>query len=271
MKKVLFIVLLPVLAISGIRSQTQHVLHSPHVSIPDTVWVFTPAYYADSQSITNPVVYLLNGWSGSYHQWNDITDCQEYANRYGFIIVCPDGLHDSWYINSPALQNSRYADFFFLDLMPFIAGRYRADPENIFISGLSMGGHGALYLYASKPELFRSAGSLSGVLNLSCAWNEYGIDRYLGIKGKRSGRQMLKHYSVIGNIGKIAESGKPIIITCGTSDQFYGINHDFRQACEERKIPLTCITSPGGHDNAYWKSAIGYHFDFFNRIVRSNN
>lgn len=266
MKKGLFTLLLPVLMISGLRAQTQHVLTSPYISKPDTVWVFTPVNYNDNQSGTYPVVYLLNGWSGTYHQWNDITDCQDYANRYGFIIVCPDGLYDSWYINSPAVQSSRYADFFFLDLMPFISGKYRIDPGNIFITGLSMGGHGALYLFESKPELFRSAGSLSGALELAACWNEYGIDRLLGIRGKRSGIRVLEKFSVTGHVDEIAASGKTIIITCGTSDQFYTVNQEFRIACEEYRIPLTCITSPGGHDYAYWKSAIGYHFDFFSKM-----
>jgi S-formylglutathione hydrolase FrmB len=229
--------------------------------------VFTPSNYTDNQNDKYPLVYLLNGWSGTYHQWNDITDCQAYADRYGFIIVCPDGLYDSWYINSPAVGNSQYADFFFLDLMPFIAEIYRIDPDHVFISGFSMGGHGALYLFAQKPDLFRSAGSLSGALDLAACWNEYGINKLLGIKGKRTGNRVLERYSVTGQIDQIAASGKPILITCGSSDQFYTVNQDFRKTCEDRHIPLTCITSPGGHDYAYWKSAIGYHFDFFKRIL----
>jgi putative tributyrin esterase len=270
MKKLFFFLLLTILVSSGIRAQIRHVITSAHISRADTVWVFTPSDYTADQSGNYPVIYLLNGWSGTYHQWNDITDCQAYADRYRFIIVCPDGLYDSWYINSPAVKTSQYADFFFLALMPFIAANYRADPVKQFISGLSMGGYGALYLFGLRPELFRSAGSLSGVLDLNDTWNEYDINKYLGIKGRRSGRRILEQYSVTGNIEKIARSGKPVIISCGTADRFYAINLDFRQACEEHHIDLTCITSPGGHDYAFWKSAIGYHFDFFARILRDS-
>ena len=165
----------------------QHIIKSLYIDNPDTIWIFTPAGYDPTNPAkTYPLVYLLHGWSGTYHQWNDITDCQRLADHYGFIIVCPDGLYDSWYINSPALKESRYADFFFQDLMPFISEKYHADTDNIFIAGLSMGGHGALYLFSQKPDLFRSAGSLSGVLDLSFARNEYGISRNLGITRKKS-------------------------------------------------------------------------------------
>lgn len=269
MKKIFPIQLLLALLFSGIQAQTQHILNSKHISKADTVWVFTPLEYKSTPAKSYPLIYLLHGWSGSYHQWNDIMECQKYADKYDFIIVCPDGQYDSWYINSPAIKESQYTDFFFLDLMPFIAETYRTDTKNIFITGLSMGGHGALYLFEQKPELFRSAGSLSGVLDLTNFWNNYRIRDYLGIKDQKSGVDILKVYSVIGNIDKIAGSGKEIIFTCGTSDPFYEVNNEFMRKCNEYKIMATYISSPGGHDYTYWKSAIGYHFDFFSKTVKS--
>ena len=50
--------------------------------------VITPASYATAQALH--VVYLLHGHSGNY------------ADQYGFIIVCPDGGYGSWYLDSPA-------------------------------------------------------------------------------------------------------------------------------------------------------------------------
>lgn len=266
-KKLLTAALLLALLVTGALPQSQHILTSKNIPKADTVWVFTPSDYGANPDKTYPAVYLLNGWSGTYHQWNDIMGCQAYADRYGFIIVCPDGLFDSWYINSPATPGNRFADFFHADLMPFIGQNYRILPDAVFITGLSMGGYGALSLFAARPELFRSAGSLSGLLDLTDHWKEYGIDRYLGIRDPQSGKQLLDRFSVIANADKIARAGKPIIFSCGTSDPFYAINHAFRLKCEALKINATCITSPGGHDYAYWKSAIGFHFDFFSRLI----
>jgi S-formylglutathione hydrolase FrmB len=267
MKKVQLIALLLSLYVTTLPARDQHILNTRHLPASDTVWVFTPAPYAAQPGKTFPVVYLLHGWSGTYRQWNDITDCQLLADRYGFIIVCPDGLYDSWYINSPALKQSRYADFFFFDLVPYITEKYRIDLENQFITGLSMGGHGALWLFAQQPDRFRSAGSLSGVLDLSFCPDEYRIGEYLVPKGKKPGKRVLAEYSVTGNIGKIAGSGKAIIFSCGASDRFYGLNKRFRQQCDEAGIPATYIVSPGDHNYAYWRSAIGFHFDFFAKQV----
>lgn len=269
MQRIIFLLISLVTTAPGIQAQDQHILKSKNIQSADTVWVFTPSVYKSDPEKSFPLIYMLNGWSGSYHQWNDIIGCQNFADRYGFIIVCPDGLFDSWYINSPAIAGSRYSDFFFSDLMPFIAENYRVDRENIFITGLSMGGHGALYLFAMNPGLFRSAGSLSGVLDLSICASEYRINDYLGIREPNSNDPLLKTYSVAGNIKRIAASGKEIIFTCGTSDRFYAVNNQFKTLCDEYRIAATYIISPGGHDYAYWKSAIGYHFDFFNLMVKS--
>jgi len=269
MRKILLFLVILLVIITGGAAQKQYVLSSRNILKADTVWVFTPSDYPANPTKKYPLIYLLHGWSGTYHQWNDIMDCQSYADRYGFIIVCPDGLYDSWYINSPAIKQSRYADFFFIDLMPFVTKTYRVDSENVFITGLSMGGHGALYLFEQKPDLFRSAGSLSGVLDLSVSRNEYRISDYLGLQHEKSDDKELEAYSVTGNIEKIAQSGKEIIFSCGTSDQFYAINNEFRLKCNEYKVDATYISSPGTHNYAYWKSAIGYHFEFFTKRIKS--
>lgn len=269
MKKPLLILTFLVLLFTGLQAQTQHILNSKHILKADTVWVFTPSEYNSNPATAYPLIYLLHGWSGNYHQWNDIMDCQKYADRYGFIIVCPDGLYDSWYINSPANKQSQFTDFFFQDLMPFVSKNYRTESENTFITGLSMGGYGALYMFEQKPELFRSAGSLSGLLDLTTYWNIFEINQVLGIKDQVSGTKLLNEFSVTRHAGKIAKTGKEIIFTCGSSDPFYAINNDFRLKCDELKINATYIISPGAHNYEYWKSAIGFHFDFFEKIIKA--
>ncbi len=267
MRKYLLLLIVFTALWQAISAQEQHVLKSGFIAETDTVWVFVPSAYEATSTAELPVLYMLHGWSGNYHQWNDIIDCQAYADRYSCIIVCPDGLYDSWYINSPVNEKSRYADFFFMDLMPFIANTYRVSHENIFITGLSMGGHGALYLFSQKPELFKSAGSLSGVVDLSNCKAEYGINKYLGLRNDKTDEQMLKTFSVTGNIDKIAGSGKEIIFSCGSTDRFYTINNEFKIKCDEYKIKATYISGPGAHDYAYWRSAAACHFEFFfNRI-----
>lgn len=246
-------------------AQDQQVFHSDFLNQPNTVWVFTP----ENQTLdtTFPLLYLLHGWSGSYHHWNDMIDCQEYANRYGFIIVCPDGLYDSWYLDSPVKGENQYEQFFEKELIPFINDKYRVQDENIFISGLSMGGHGALYLMEKNPAYFKAAGSLSGLLDLSDWGNQYGIDRVLGISATSKSDNILDKYSVMGNIDPLIKANKPLIVSCGTEDPFYRINVAFTEICKSNLIDIQFIESPGAHNSAYWSSAVRTHFEFFKGLT----
>lgn len=267
MKKNALLVILFVLTLFRTVAQDQHALKSVNLPIRDTVWVFTPQNYVEGSTVQFPMVFLLHGWSGNYKQWNDIADCKRLANRYGCIIVCPDGLYDSWYIDAPAIKQN-YTTFFFQELLPYLKSQYFIDTTNIFITGLSMGGHGSLYLFEQHPELFKAAGSLSGVLDLSFCWNEYGINRLLGINEKQT--TLLTNFSVIGNIQQLHKAQKEVIVSCGTSDRFFGLNEAFKKTCDALKIPITYITSPGGHDYVYWKSAIDYHFIFFENKMKTS-
>lgn len=262
MKPILLFVLLLLPGIH-LSAQDQLVLESEYLNQPDTVWVFTPGNYDSIPGNEFPLVYLLHGWSGNYRQWDEIMDCQAYADNYGFIIVCPDGLYDSWYLNSPVETENRYEDFFLEELMPLISKTYRCRENDIFITGLSMGGHGALYLYVQNPSLFKCAGSLSGLLDLNSWRDYYGITRILGLTGTDHDEQVLRAYSVAGKAGNIKSAGKEIMLSCGTEDPFYGINIEFITACKKMDIPVHFIETPGAHNMDYWRSAIGAQFDFF--------
>ena len=248
-------------------SQQQFVLQSGNLPKADTIWVFAPADYAENINQSYPAIYMLHGWSGNYHQWDDVIDCQEYADKYGFIIICPDGLYDSWYINSPAKKEMQFESFFILDLVPFISDKFRTQQQNIFITGLSMGGHGALYLFAMHPAYFKSAGSLSGLLKLNSRRNQYGIDLILGLEETENDNKLLSDYSVAGNIDKIKSANKQIIVNCGTEDPFYSINTNFVDITKKNNINIIFIESPGCHNYAYWESAIDEQFDFFQKLI----
>jgi putative tributyrin esterase len=267
MKRYFLLIVIIIFTGMDLMAQKQHVLRGASLPVADTVWVFTPAAYDSKPDDRFPVVYLLHGWMGSYHQWNDITSCQALSDRFRLILVCPDGLTDSWYINSPVAGGIQYADFFFGELMPYVNKTYRVDTADVFITGLSMGGHGALYLFAQRPELFRSAGSLSGVVDLRFCRDEYGIKERLGTGNGSVDKALAERFSVIGNLTKIATAGKEIIFSCGDSDRFFGLNNQFLKRCNENNINATYIISKGGHDYHYWKTAIGFHLEFFRRLA----
>ena len=236
-------------------------LYVPHT---DTTLVYTPRDYSMTSGRKYPVMFLLHGVGANFRQWNTIISVQRYADAYGFIIVCPDGLKDSWYINSPRKAMSKFEDFFFKDLMPAIKKKYRVEDEQVFITGICSGGHGAFSLFSKHPEMFRAAGSSGGVLDLSVEATNASLQNILGSNES----DVFRKFSMIHNVGKMAASQKEIIFDCGTEDVNYEANNDFRRRCDELKVKATYISQPGKHDKAYWQKAIKVQFDFFKRIIR---
>ena len=78
-----------------------------------------------------------------------------------FLIVAPEGRR-SFYINS-ADASVRYSDFFLQEFLPHIESKYRIRPGRA-ISGISMGGYGALRFAFAHPELFSAVSAQSAAL-----------------------------------------------------------------------------------------------------------
>jgi putative tributyrin esterase len=128
-----------------------------------------PAGYASSGK-RYPVLYFLHGLFGNDHRWIDrggkeIFDRLTADGTIGpVIVVLPNG-GETFYINSEDGKD-RYEDFFVQELVPFIDHQYRtiATKDARGISGLSMGGYGALHLAMRHPNLFGSVAASSAVL-----------------------------------------------------------------------------------------------------------
>ncbi len=245
-------------------AQDQIVYHSKNLPRADTTWVFKPKNHKNVDKL--PVIFLLHGYSGNYKQWNNIMNAQKYADDYGFIIVCPDGLFSSWYLNSPVKADCQYEKFFFEELFPDIKSKYKTDAQNVFISGLSMGGHGALYLFIQQEALFNAAGSTSGGIRLSDGFGKYGLGDLLGNPPADS--DLWKKFSVYENIDRLKGNTKPIIFDCGSSDMFYISNNLLKQKCDALKLNATYISQPGNHNKAYWAKSIKQQFEFFKNQLK---
>lgn len=129
-----------------------------------------PADYSTSAPRRYPTLYFLHGLFDNDHRWadrgaKDVFDKLTAEAQIGeFIVVLPDG-GETFYINSED-GKERYEDFFVQELIPFIDQHYRTIPNRDAraISGLSMGGYGALHLAMVHPDLFCSVAAASAVL-----------------------------------------------------------------------------------------------------------
>lgn len=258
---VIFYLLIPLKVLIG---QDQLIYKYEYLPGNDTVWIFKPGNYDTLKDY--PVLYLLHGWSGNYKQWSELVDLQYYSDELDFLIVCPDGFYDSFYLNSPKIKNSQFESFFIDILYPSIISNYSVDKERIFISGLSMGGGGAMFLFLRHSQLFLSAGSTSGLMDLSYSGNR---DKKLSeLLGEYSAnKEIFDQFSPINMLVNIKGSGKEIIFDCGTSDHLFDCNERFKSECDKNGIKATYITGPGNHNKEYWKKSIIYHFMFFKKLA----
>ena len=122
--------------------------------------VITPTSYKKSGPAL-PVVYLLHGYSGTYSDWviKD-PEMQKLADENHLIIVCPDGAFSSWYFDSPVDLTMHYETNVAIEIPTYIDSNYNTikDRKGRAITGLSMGGHGGLFLGFRHADMFGACG-----------------------------------------------------------------------------------------------------------------
>ena len=132
--------------------------------------VVLPASFDADKTKRFPILYELHGLGDNeqffVHSglWNLVEDQRERGELKEFLIATPAG-GASFYINSKG-GKVRYEDFLLREFFPFIEKKYRVSPgrANRAISGVSMGGYGALHLAFRHPQLFTSVSAHSAAL-----------------------------------------------------------------------------------------------------------
>jgi len=225
--------------------------------------VITPEHHS-TQSRQFPVVYLLHGYSGNYGNWITLVpELKNYADEWNMIIVCPDGHYSSWYFDSPIDSTMRYETFVAVEVPNYIDGKYPTirSRKGRAITGLSMGGHGGLFLGFRHAETFGACGSMSGGVDLNTSRNRYDIIKRIGDTSAYSENWI--NYSTINVVEKYPADSLAIIIDCGTEDFFYASNVALHRKMLELKIPHEYIERPGRHNWAYWRNAVRFQLFYF--------
>ena len=117
-----------------------------------------------------PVLYFLHGLGDNEKTlfnsggWTLLDDMRNRHKMGDFLIAAPEGGR-SFYVNS-ADGAERYSDFFLQEFLPRIESKYRvrAGRAGRAISGISMGGYGALRFAFAHPELFSAVSAQSAAL-----------------------------------------------------------------------------------------------------------
>ncbi len=226
------------------------------------VTVAVPSGYEADTTRRYPVVYLLNGHGGNHTTWSKIVNIDSVATAYDVIIVCPAGL-DSWYWDSPVDTELRMESYITLDLVPWVDRSYRTRPKSKqrAITGLSMGGHGGLWLAIRHPDLFGIAGSTSGGVDFTPWPRSWNIADRLGDYAHN--KERWRNHTVMSLIDSPSLRRLDIIFDCGTDDVFIKVNNRLHDELVARGIGHVYLTSDGAHNPAYWHRSIIPQFDFF--------
>lgn len=245
-----------------------------------------PPSYESQTSQRYPVLYSLHGLGGSSQTLIDsggldvIEDLWSQKRISEFLIVTPDAGR-SFYVNSRD-GKVRYQDFFIREFIPYIESHYRVRTtrHDRAISGMSMGGYGALRLAFLYPNLFGSVSAHSAALvekspgSGLTGGQAFGVTRFLGsafgVPFDPTYWQQESPFTIVRNTPNLAMLQKgelQIYFDCGTDDD-YGFDHGaqaFHDLLVARKIPHEFHLYPGGHDWNYFASHLPASLEFHSR------
>jgi S-formylglutathione hydrolase FrmB len=233
-----------------------------------------------------PVLYDLHGLGDNEQSlmntgaWSLIQDLREQHKIGEFLIVTPDGAR-SFYINSRD-GRTRYSDFFLQEFMPAIEHRYRvrAGRSARGITGMSMGGFGALRIAFAHPQLFSSVSAHSAALVAEAPrpsnHGTGGGSPLAGMLGALFGNPIDAAFwnqnspFVLAKRNAAALAGLKIYFDCGSEDSF-GFDQgarDLHDELESLKVKHEFHIYPGGHGLDYFLAHIPASMEFHSRAFQ---
>ena len=234
------------------------------------VAVVLPPEYAKNPDKKYPVLYTLHGYGAPYATFAHMSPLRKALKNKPMIVTCFEA-GNNYYIDSPDKRNSMYTKFFFEEFIPFIDANYRIDPDRRALTGFSMGGFGSFHYALTKPEMFKSASSLSGAFPHTETTSKRNKKTFKPLLGPYEENK--EKYAAISPFLRIAEYGKngvklpPFFLHCGDKDFLLEENREMRKFLKEQGQKCEYLESPGAHNWTFWKNAskgiIDFHWQYF--------
>ena len=239
-----------------------------------------------------PVLYFLHGLGNNEQTlfkgggWDEVQELRRRGEIVDFLMVAPEG-KSSFYINS-ADGRTRYSDFFIREFIPYIEVHYsiRRERSARGITGVSMGGYGALRFAFASPDLFSSVSAQSAALisenpqQIENSHSEGPVGGMLaGTLGAVFGNPVdVPHWNqnspfVLAkqNRARIRATGLSIYFNCGREDEFgfeAGATELHRQLAADG-ISHEFHLYPGNHSAEYFLTHFGETLKFHSRVFTS--
>jgi S-formylglutathione hydrolase FrmB len=230
-----------------------------------------------------PVLYFLHGLGDNEQTlfnsggWTLLDDLRNRHKMGDFLIAAPEGRR-SFYINS-ADGSVLYSDFLLREFLPHIEGKYRIRTGRAgrAISGISMGGYGALRLGFAHPELFSAVSAQSAALITESpreldAASQTGSP-LVGVLGAVFGKPInVPHWNdnspfVLAKKNAVALRKTAIYFNCGQDDNYgfekgAAVLHDELQ---KQNVRHEYHAYPGDHSLSYFMSHFAEVMEFHSR------
>jgi S-formylglutathione hydrolase FrmB len=226
---------------------------------------FLPDSFDQDKTRQYPVLYYLHGLGDNeqsllnFGGWDVISELRRQGKVGDFIVLAPSGGH-TFYLNS-ADGKMKYEDFFMKEFMPQMEKKYRAESTRATrgITGVSMGGYGALRLAFKYPDEFAAVSAQMPALiaDLPKDFTSGGPGSPGSLMGDVFGSPFSRAYFERNNIFYFARSDSAtslkrmkIYFNVGNNDD-YGFEQGAQQLdqlLKSRGIPHEFHIYPGRHD-----------------------
>jgi S-formylglutathione hydrolase FrmB len=246
--------------------------------------VYLPAGYDDGGKTKRyPILYFLHGLGDNEQTlfnsggWTLLDDLRKHGKMNDFLIAAPDGRR-SFYINA-ADGSVLYNDFFLQEFMPQVEGKYRVRPGRASraISGISMGGYGALRFGFAHPELFSATSAQSAALITETpqqldASSRTGVP-LAGVLGAVFGKPVdVPHWNansvfLLANKNADALRHQAIYFNCGQDDN-YGFEKGaaaLHDQLQKKNVKHDYHAYPGDHSLTYFLAHFEEVMEFHSR------
>jgi S-formylglutathione hydrolase FrmB len=275
-RSTLYVLIAAVTLLTGCHSaMLDHPRQAPGVKMQDVTFhsaalnrdmpyrVYLPAKLSPGQRLS--VVYLLHGSGGSFQNWSNYSDVDQYAAQ-GLILVMAEG-GSSYFVNASLKPEEKYEDYLVNDLIADVESRFPAAKgrENRAIVGVSMGGFAAVKLALTHPDLFVFAGAISPAIDVPS--RRFSLRRW---------SQSMRFRTLFGPDGsqsrlasdpfRLIQSANPsvtpyIYMTAGEQEPLLEPIRRFASRLQARHFAYKFHTKPGGHDWNEWDAQIPACFD----------
>lgn len=266
----------------GVQYKYRH--YSKVVDCPMTFSLFLP----DKEKFPEPpLLWWLSGLTCTDDNFTHKAGAQKAASRLGIAMIMPDtsprgediadsedydlGQGAGFYVNAteePWASHYRMYDYILEELTELVRSEFDlTGPE--FISGHSMGGHGALVLGLKNPNRFKSITAFAPIVNPSqVPWGVKAFTNYLG-----EHKEAWAQWDALELLKQHSGKQLPILIDQGDADPFFNKELKpklFVEAAEEMDYPVT-LRMQEGHDHSYYtistfiEEHLTFHMSFLSK------